>query len=205
MKIELRGVSKRFNYEWIFRDLTFDFESGNSYAIIGQNGSGKSTLLKIISGQLSPSEGSVIYTSQKKITAENIYSEVSFTAPYIELVDDFNLTEYLQFHFSFKKVLNGRSQNNLLEISGLQKHRNKSLKTFSSGMKQRVKLVTAILSDTPILLLDEPTSNLDIAGVAWYLQLMEEYKKDRIVIIGSNMEREYHFCNNTLDITDYKS
>ncbi len=205
MKIELKHVSKRFNYEWIFRELTFDFESGNSYAITGQNGSGKSTLLKIISGQLSPSEGSVIYSAQKIINAENIYAEVSFTAPYIELIDDFNLTEYLQFHFSFKKVLKGRSQNDLLEISGLQKHRNKSLKTFSSGMKQRVKLITAILSDTPILLLDEPTSNLDTAGVAWYLQLIEEYKNDRIVIIGSNMEREYHFCNIILDITEYKS
>ena len=204
MKIELRGVSKRFNYEWIFRGLNFDFESGNSYAIIGQNGSGKSTLLKIISGQLSPSEGAILFNAKKKITAENIYAEIAFTAPYIELVDDFNLTEYLRFHFSFKKVLNGHSQSDLLEISGLQKHRNKSLKTFSSGMKQRVKLITAILSDTTLLLLDEPTSNLDAAGVIWYQQLIADYKKDRIVIVGSNMEREYQFCNKSLDIAEYK-
>ena len=204
MKIELRGVSKRFNYEWIFRDLTFDFESGNSYGITGQNGSGKSTLIKIISGQLTPSEGIITYHDTKPCSVENIYAEVAFTAPYIDLVDDFNLSEYLQFHFSFKKILKGHSQSDLLEISGLQKHRNKSLKTFSSGMKQRVKLITTILSDTKLLLLDEPTSNLDAAGVSWYGQLMEDNRNDRIVIVGSNMEREYQFCNKSLDIADYK-
>ena len=114
MKIELLGISKRFNYEWIFRDLSYSFEPSNSYAITGQNGSGKSTLLKIISGQLSPSEGSISYLDQKKITIENIYTEVAFTAPYIELVDDFSLFEYLRFHFSFKKVLNGYSLIELL-------------------------------------------------------------------------------------------
>lgn len=204
MKIELLGVSKRFNYEWIFRDLNYNFESSNSYAITGQNGSGKSTLLKIISGQLSPSEGSISYYHQKSIPVENIYTEVAFTAPYIELVDDFSLFEYLQFHFSFKKVLNGHTLTELLEISGLQKHRNKSLKTFSSGMKQRVKLITTILSDTKLLLLDEPSSNLDAAGVLWYQQLMDQYRSERIVIVGSNMEREYLFCNKTLNIAEYK-
>ena len=204
MKIELLGISKRFNYEWIFRDLSYSFEPSNSYAITGQNGSGKSTLLKIISGQLSPSEGSISYLDQKKITIENIYTEVAFTAPYIELVDDFSLFEYLRFHFSFKKVLNGYSLIELLEISGLQNHRNKSLKTFSSGMKQRVKLITTILSDTKLLLLDEPSSNLDAAGVLWYQQLMDQYRNDRIVIVGSNMEREYLYCNKTLNIADYK-
>lgn len=204
MKIELNLVSKRFNYEWIFRDLTYNFESGVACAIVGPNGSGKSTLLKVISGQLTPSGGKINYIDTIPFTTENIFNQVAFSAPYIDLVDDFNLQEYLQFHFSFKKIRGGISISDLLEISGLQKHKNKSLKSFSSGMKQRVKLITTILSDTTILLLDEPTSNLDNAGVIWYQQLMEHNRKDRIVIVGSNMEREYPFCNNILDIALFK-
>ncbi len=204
MKIELRGVSKRFNYEWIFRDLTFDFETGNSYAITGQNGSGKSTLLKIISGQLSPSEGTMSYTSEKTFTPDEIYGQIAFTAPYIELIEDFNLLEFLQFHFSFKTPLKGLKINDVLDISGLQKQNKKSLKTFSSGMKQRVKLVTAILSSTPVLLLDEPTSNLDESGVEWYKQLIDKYRQNRIVIVGSNMTREYLFCTQTIDMAAFR-
>ncbi len=204
MKIQLESLSKRFNYEWIFRNLNTDFESGKAYAITGPNGSGKSTLIKIISGQLSPSEGKISYFDTAQIDIDNVYQYIAFAAPYVDLIDDFNLKEYLTFHFSFKKPRNNASLEDILQISGLEKHQNKSLKTFSSGMKQRVKLITAIYSNTEVLLLDEPTSNLDEKGVEWYLDLIHSTRENRIVIIGSNMEREYAFCEHTLQMSEYK-
>lgn len=205
MKIILQHLAKRFNYEWIFRDLNHEFKDGNAYAITGPNGSGKSTLLKIISGQLTPSEGTINYSdNNSEINVNDIFQHVSYSAPYIDLIDDFTLKEYLEFHFSFKKIINNHTIDQLLEISGLNKHKNKSLKSFSSGMKQRAKLTSAILSETHILLLDEPTTNLDKEGVEWYLNLIQQNLKNRVVIVGSNMEREYGFCKEVVDISGYK-
>jgi len=205
MKITLSNLSKRFNYEWIFRDINYVFESGNAYALTGPNGSGKSTLLKIISGQLTPSAGTINYTAEKLIPVEDIFTHVSFCAPYIDLIEEFTLTELLRFHFSFKKTMHNYSIEQLIEIAELNKHKNKPFKSFSSGMKQRVKLITTLFSDTPIVILDEPTTNLDNAGVAWYLNLVNSIRANRIIITGSNMEREYQYCNYTINIADYKS
>ena len=204
MKIILSNISKRFNYEWIFRDINYTFESGNAYALTGPNGSGKSTLLKVISGQLSPSQGALVYDNGSNIPVEEIYAQVTFTAPYIDLIEEFTLNEILEFHFSFKKVFPGYTVSDVLAVSGLEKHSNKPIKSFSSGMKQRVKIITTLLSDNSIVILDEPTTNLDTVGVDWYLDLVEKTKQNRIIITGSNMEREYRFCNHIINIADYK-
>lgn len=205
MKILLTNLSKRFNYEWIFRDINYTLETGNAYALTGANGSGKSTLLKIISGQLSPSSGTITYFKNEQIPVENIFEDVVFTAPYIDLIDDFTLLELLEFHFSFKKIINGQTVQQLIDLSGLSKHQNKTYRSFSSGMKQRVKLITTLMSDAPLVILDEPTTNLDSAGVEWYLQLVENTNTNRIIITGSNLEREYQYCNKIINISDYKS
>lgn len=205
MKITLSNLSKRFNYEWIFRDINYVFDSGNAYALTGPNGSGKSTLLKIISGQLSPSLGTINYTKQNPISVDEVFNEVSFCAPYIDLIEEFSFEELLVFHFSFKKIIHNYSITQLMELAELQKHKNKPFKSFSSGMKQRVKLLTTLLSDTSIVILDEPTTNLDNTGVQWYLDLVDSVKSNRIIITGSNMEREYSYCNHIINIADYKS
>ncbi len=205
MKITLSNLSKRFNYEWIFRDINYTFESGNAYALTGPNGSGKSTLLKIISGQLTPSAGTINYGNDKPILVEDIFAHVSFCAPYIDLIEEFTFEELLRFHFSFKKAINNYSIQQLMEIAELNKHKHKPFKSFSSGMKQRVKLITTLLSDTSIVILDEPTTNLDNAGVEWYLNLVNTNRNNRIIITGSNMEREYQYCNHIINIADYKS
>lgn len=204
MKITLSNLSKRFNYEWIFRDINYTFEIGNAYALTGPNGSGKSTLLKIISGQLSPSQGTIIYFNNKLIPVDQIFQNVSFTAPYIDLIEEFTFEECLNFHFAFKRSYNNYSVKELMEIAELQKHKNKAVKSFSSGMRQRIKILTTLLADSPIILLDEPTTNLDKVGVDWYLKLIEMIKADRLIITGSNMEREYQYCNHIIDIINYK-
>lgn len=226
MKISLKQTGKRYNYEWIFRNLDFTFHAGNSYAILGANGSGKSTLLQIISGSIVPSAGEINYSltpnpstkergtvsadsldnfsEEKIIPSENIFRYLSISTPYLELPEEMTLTELLHFHSGFKKFRDNVSVKELIEISGLKKTSDAFIKNFSSGMKQRVKLLLAILSDTPLLLLDEPTTNLDEAGVQWWKNLMLTHTKNRLVIIASNMEREYEQCEERLMIGDYK-
>lgn len=204
MKITLNNVGRRFNKEWIFRNLTTEFTSGNSYAILGPNGSGKSTLLSALTGSLSPSEGEISFSAVKEIPVEYIYQQISFAAPYLELVETFTLTEIIDFHFKFKNFAPGIDRKTLISILGLEKSANKEIKYFSSGMKQRTKLALACCSDSPILFLDEPTSNLDVQGEDWYRELIKNFTKDRLTIIGSNQFREYEFCNMQIQITDYK-
>ncbi|HKG06043.1 MAG TPA: ATP-binding cassette domain-containing protein [Pedobacter sp.] len=204
MEIQLENAGRRFNQEWIFRNVNYQFKKGNSYAILGPNGSGKSTLLNVVLGCLSPSEGKIKYVLRKEIPAEAIYKHMSFAAPYLDLIDEFTLTELIDFHFKFKGFYRGLDPAGILAILGLERSKDKALKYFSSGMKQRAKLVLACCTDAEILVLDEPTSNLDKEGMAWYHHLMEDFTRDKLVVIGSNQEEEYSFCNHFVRITDYK-
>ena len=207
VSIQLEGVGKRFRYEWIFRNLSTRFESGKTYALLGSNGSGKSTLMKILSGHLSPSAGKIIFeVKNKKQDEDNIYKHISYAAPYIELIEELTLTEMIQFHIKFKPLSKSLTINDLIEILNFDKSRNKEIRYFSSGMKQRLKLALAICSDSPILLLDEPTTNLDAQGVAWYQQLISRFTEggNRLIIVASNIAHDYNFCDTQLNIEDYK-
>lgn len=205
MKITLSKIGRRFNREWIFRNIDYSFESGNSYAILGINGSGKSTLLQVISGALAPSEGSLSYqTNHEEIEVEKVFRHLVLAAPYLELIEEFTLSEVLDFHFDFKKRINNLSNSELITLLNMEKSKDKQLKYFSSGMKQRVKLILAFCADTPILLLDEPTSNLDEQGINWYRSLVEKFTLNRLVIVCSNQSHEYEFCTNQILIADYK-
>ena len=204
MKISLTNIGRRFNKEWIFRNLTTEFVSGNSYAILGPNGSGKSTLLSVLTGSLTPSEGQIAFSESQDIPVEDIYRHISMAAPYLELVETFTLTEIINFHFKFKNFAAGVDNKSLISILGLEQAANKEIKYFSSGMKQRTKLALACCSDSPILFLDEPTSNLDVQGNDWYRDLIQNFTKDKLIIIGSNQIHEYDFCDKQIQIADYK-
>jgi len=205
MKIILEHIGRRFNREWIFKDINYIFESGQSYAILGANGAGKSTLLQVISGSLSSSEGSITYlNAQNTLDPENIFEYLSLAAPYLELIEEFSLIEHIDFHFRFKKYRAGLDRDSLIELLGLKNARFKPIKYFSSGMKQRVKLALAFCSDSALLLLDEPASNLDQQGLEWYKSLIQEFSPGRLLIICSNQEQEYSFCMHHLNVADYK-
>lgn len=206
MEIILDKVGRRFNREWIFRKIDYTFSTGKSYAVLGINGSGKSTLLQILCGALSPSEGKLTFKNslEQSIDVDNIFNEVSIAAPYLELIEELTLSEAVQFHFSFKKPLNGISNEEIIALLGMQTSKNKQIKYFSSGMKQRVKLALAVLSDTAFLFLDEPCSNLDEQGISWYRQLIGSYTQNRLVVVCSNQLAEYEFCDERLLIKDYK-
>lgn len=211
MKINLRNVGKRFNREWIFRNLDHQFTSGTSYAITGPNGSGKSTLLQIVGGATTLSEGDISYDYNGTVKPENVYKNISIAAPYLELIEEMTLTELLSFHGSMKSFipsLRGTKQsqiNEIIETIGLQNSAHKEIRFYSSGMKQRVKLAQAIFSDVPIILLDEPCTNLDEEGISLYKRLINDYCKDRLVLVSSNDKNEYDFCSEVLDIRTVKN
>jgi ABC-type multidrug transport system ATPase subunit len=202
MNIILKNVGRRFNKEWIFKNIDYTFNGEEKYAILGPNGAGKSTLIHILLGSLTPSEGEVSFGG---IKIEEIYKHISFAAPYLDLVEEFTLQETIDFHFQFKDYGNGMNAAAVLKLLGLEQSQDKALKHFSSGMKQRTKLALACCANTPILILDEPTSNLDEQGVRWYLELIEKFTSARMVIVGSNQVHEYAFCQHKLNVNDYKS
>lgn len=203
MTISLTNVGKRYNREWIFRGCTYLFNSGNSYAITGSNGSGKSTLLQVISGALTHNEGSIqVKSNEQEISSEQFYRHVSIAAPYLELVEEMTATEMLQFHKGFKELAADVAE--ILKVVTLEKAAHKQIRYYSSGMKQRLKLAQAFFSNCPVLLLDEPTTNLDADGIALYHHLIKNYTSGKLVIVSSNDVQEYEFCKQVIKIGDYK-
>jgi len=201
MQISLAEACKRFNKEWIFKNLNFQFEAGKHYALVGNNGSGKSTLLQIIAGYSSLTKGSIDWSP---CDANNIYEQISFAAPYLELVEEFTATEQFEFQAQFKPIQKELSTEKILELIGLKNAAHKQIRYYSSGMKQRLKLALAIFSDCPILLLDEPCSNLDKEGYALYDTLIKDFAMHKLIIVGSNDPAEYHFCKAQVNLMDYK-
>jgi ABC-type multidrug transport system ATPase subunit len=204
MKITLSDAGKRFNREWIFRHFDYQFCSTKTYAITGPNGSGKSTLLQFIAGALMPTEGKLTYYNVAGETISEYYRLLSIAAPYMETIEEMTANEFFRFHSSFKPLLPGISIPALLERLGLHSSANKQIRYYSSGMKQRVKLGQAFFSDTPVILFDEPTTNLDAPGAALYHELIHEYCRDRLVIVSSNDPLEYSFCETIINMSGLK-
>jgi ABC-type multidrug transport system ATPase subunit len=205
MKINLTKLGKRYNRDWIFRNLNFQFDDGNHYAITGPNGSGKSTLLQIISGSAIFNEGNISYfENEKSLSSEKIFQKISFAAPYLDMIEEMTLTEFFSFHDKMKGWIPTADTKEIIFLSSLENAAHKQIRYFSSGMKQRAKLAQAIFSDTPIVLLDEPLTNLDEEGVSLYHHLIEKHCKNRLLIISSNDKKEYSFCDKIIDVRDYK-
>ncbi|MBS1563864.1 MAG: ATP-binding cassette domain-containing protein [Bacteroidetes bacterium] len=226
MTISISDAGKRYNRDWIFRHFTHQFHAGSSYAITGPNGSGKSTLLQAIGGAVGLNEGKLEYrltvdrwslaagnatplsqkpdNGQRTTDNDNLYQHISLVAPYLEVVEEMTVTEFLSFHGTFKPLLSSLSIKDIISAVGLSSAAHKQIRYYSSGMKQRAKLAQAIFSDVPVVLLDEPCTNLDATGIALYQQLVRDYCADRLVIVSSNDEAEYGFCREKIDITAFK-
>jgi ABC-type multidrug transport system ATPase subunit len=138
------------------------------------------------------------------LASEEAYKQISFCAPYMEVVEELTLQEFLEFHQQFKPFINNLSISRIIEEIGLQAASNKQIRYYSSGMKQRVKLAQAIFSEASVVLLDEPCSNLDEKGIALYHSLIEHYCKTRLVIVCSNDEVEYSFTRKRISVLDFK-
>lgn len=203
MKITASNIGKRYNRDWIFKNVSVSVESCSSLAITGSNGSGKSTLLQVLSSLTAPSTGAVsFFSGSQKMDDSEIYKLISYVSPYQEIIEEMTLAELLHFHQAFKQISIKESAA-FAAYCGIYKGQNKEIRNFSSGMKQRVKLGLALLSDTPLLFLDEPTSNLDEQGSKWYLSEVTKLLGRKTIVIASNIPEEYAFAENVLKISDY--
>lgn len=205
LTIEAENIGKKYKNEWIFRKLNFEFSENQAIAITGPNGSGKSTLMQALAGMIPVNEGKVAYsTTGNNIHEEEFHKHLSFSAPYLELIEEFTLQEAVIFHKKFKEFKDGISAGDFLKQIELEKHRNKQIKFFSSGMRQRLKLGLVFYSTSEVLFFDEPTSNLDEKGFNWYKSEIEKVLGQRLILVSSNEPKEYEFCKKHLDILNFK-
>lgn len=206
ISIQINNAGKKFGTEWIFKGVDLEIKPSEKIVILGLNGSGKSTFLQAISGYLILTKGDIsFFNNDIQVDSEEIYQLVSISSPYLELIEDYTLEELVKHLSYYKSYLNNLSPNEVIELSGLEKHKEKYIRLFSSGMKQRLKLSLAIFSNTPILLLDEPTTNLDATVINWYKEMIEKYAKHKTVIVCSNsVKDEYEFCTRTILMDNYK-
>ncbi|MFZ5551635.1 MAG: ABC transporter ATP-binding protein [Bacteroidota bacterium] len=206
MQIILENTGRRFNRDWIFRNISYTFSYNTIYGITGPNGSGKSTFIQLLSGHLSPSEGKITFSDNgKKTETGEIFRHVSLCSPGMELYEELTLSELVSFHRSLKPLINKMSVSEFISTVQLQHVSEKPVRLFSSGMKQRVKLGLAVLSQTKILLLDEPCSNFDATAVEWYKQLLAAHSQNRLVVIASNnYEDELTQCGELLKVENFK-
>lgn len=205
MQILIDQLGKRFNREWIFRKFSHQLQAGQSYTFVGPNGSGKSTVLQVISGVMPLSEGKIVYHFENQdIEEDKWYKHLVMAAPYLELIEEFTLTELLDFHEGFKPFKSTTSKVAIIEQLELTASKDKAIKYFSSGMKQRLKLALAFYSDVPVVMLDEPTSNLDAKWSAWYRIEVQRLAPNQILLICSNVPAEYDFCDTIINVSDFK-
>jgi ABC-type multidrug transport system ATPase subunit len=206
LKITAENIGKKFVREWIFRNASFEILTGQKYTFVGPNGSGKSTLLQMLTGMFPASEGTISYTDAngKVVDEDQWYKHIVIAAPYLELIEEFTLRELVQFHSNFKPLKNGISLDEFEEFIQLTHASGKLIRHFSSGMKQRLKLGLAFMSDVPIIFLDEPTTNLDTNGFQWYIDNVIKHTANQTLLLGSNVKQEYDFCDNIISVTAFK-
>ena len=206
MQITVENIGKKFVREWIFRNASFELLSGQTYTFVGPNGSGKSTLLQLLTGLFPASEGVIRYIdhTDKEVDTDDWYKHIVIAAPYLELVEEFTLREMVEFHTKFKPLKNKISIAEFEDMIQLSHASSKLIRHFSSGMKQRLKLGLAFLSDVPVIFLDEPTTNLDAQGFQWYLDNVILHTQNQLVLLGSNVKQEYEFCENIISVSAFK-
>ena len=199
MEIIAENIGKKYNKEWIFRNLSLVLKNNQSIAITGANGAGKSTLLQLLAGAVPASEGSITYQKENKtLNSDFFFEHISYVAPYLELIEEMTIREMVTFHRNFKPLSENISTEDFVQKIMLEHAADKEVRLLSSGMKQRVKLGLALFSDTSVLMLDEPTTNLDNKGIDWYLQEIKKQLNKRLIIICSNQKHEYDFCEKAL-------
>jgi ABC-type multidrug transport system ATPase subunit len=196
MELSIQKLSKSFRHRIVFQDLTLSIASGSRLAITGPNGSGKSTLLKILSSGSLPTSGKVNYRKDgKHIPEDQIYKYLHFIAPYNTVIEELTLPELFHFHQKLGLLNRFGSYKAWVDHLEYDFKEAQQIKSFSSGMKQRIRLGLALLDDRPLLLLDEPGSNLDDKGKSWFYHLLDQLSKDQTLIIASNDQREIAYCN----------
>jgi len=206
MELSIQKLSKAFNQKIVFSNLDLDIASGSRLAITGSNGSGKSTLLKILSGGAIPSSGKIIYRHHGiSVREELVFKKVHFVAPYNTVIEELTLPELFHFHQDLGTLSNYNSYKEWVSQLSYTFQYDHRIKTFSSGMKQRIKLGLVLLDNRPLILLDEPGSNLDSQGKEWFYTLLDKLSPEQTLIIATNDSREQGYCSQVLNIENYST
>ena len=205
--VKAESLSKTFGRRLIFSDLSFRFDRTGIFGISGPNGSGKSTLVKIIAGLLSPTKGKVEHIYQEKeIPAEKLHNYIGFVSPYLVLYEEFTARENLELFAKIRNVpFDPERIEYLLKVFLLLERKDDLVKTYSSGMKQRMKFIFAMMHSPQLLILDEPTSNLDDEGKESVYKIIREQGNNRIIIIASNERTDLELCSEKIVIQNYKN
>ncbi len=205
--LELQNIIKYFGRRLIFENLSHTFYSGKVYGISGPNGSGKSTLVKIISNLISPTKGKIIHKLNEKVIDDiHLHNYLGFVSPYLFLYDEFTAEENLMHCSRIRGIKFDKEKSDMfLDQFKLYDRRNDLVRGYSSGMKQRLKYAFALLHNPSVLILDEPTSNLDNNGKEIVYDLIREQVKDRLLIIASNEETDLSLCSDVIELEAYKN
>jgi heme exporter protein A len=205
-QVKVEKLTKIYGRRLIFKDITFCFDQNGMWGISGHNGSGKSTLVKILAGIIGASKGSVTHLlGEKKITPDKLHEHIGFVAPYLVLYDEFSAQENLMHVSKIREVpFNKEKIDYLLNEFLLYDRRNDEVKGYSSGMKQRLKYVFALMHSPKVLILDEPTSNLDSSGKETVYKIIQSEAASTIVIIASNEESDLALCRDVIQLEKYK-
>lgn len=173
-------------------------------AVSGPNGSGKSTLLSIIIGLTIPTKGKILYADQNgEVSKSDLGRRLSFTAPYANLLNELTAFELLTRMKGFRSFVSQLSVDGIITMAVLDQHRFKPLSKYSTGMRQRLRLALALAIKSDILILDEPTSNLDDFGKQWYQDILSRYLGQRTLIIASNEKDDLKICTEVLEMANY--
>lgn len=208
VEIEIIGnnISKSYSSnKYILKNISFEGKNGDIIGICGPNGSGKSTLVKIIAGINSTTKGSIIWKiGSEQIHKEEYFRYFGFVAPYLNIYEEFTPVELIKVVSRIRQESISKSKiDELLELFLLEKHNNKLIRNFSSGMKQRMKLLLSVLHSPVVLIYDEPTTNLDEIGIKLVNQLIEEQvNREGLVFLASNNEEELRFCNKRIFVNN---
>lgn len=201
--IHAKKISKRFDKNLLFKNISFSINTGESFFVTGPNGSGKSTLLQIIAGIRTCTSGEILYNIyNKNIPEEERFNHIGFVAPYLNVYDSLTALENIEFA---SRENNKDKIDSMLNDFDLYAHRNKATGLFSSGMKQRLKLIIAMINSPGILILDEPGTNLDYKGKDILYNEIEKLKKNTLIIIASNENEEIKLCQKGINIAEQNS
>lgn len=205
--VEATELNKTFGRRLIFSGINFQFENSGIYGISGPNGSGKSTLVKIIAGLLSPTKGKIVHrNSGKEIISEKLHNHIGFVSPYLVLYEEFTAWENLNYFAMIRGIAFDKTYaEKLLEKFLLINRKNDLIKTYSSGMKQRMKFIFALIHHPEVLIFDEPTSNLDEEGKNSVYEIINEKSRKGIVIVASNDKSDLDLCSDIIDLKNYKA
>ncbi len=200
------NVTKNFGRRLVFKNVNLLYKGTGVYGISGRNGSGKSTLVKIIAGLISPSKGKITHTKNgKQVEAEELHNFIGFVSPYLVLYDEFSAEENLNYFAKIRGIeFNKDKVDLLLNEFLLYDRRNDLVKGYSSGMKQRLKFIFALMHSPDLIILDEPTSNLDSSGKDSVYKIIESESASSIIVIASNEENDLQLCKERLQLEQYK-